>query len=566
MKWELLLSLLLLGGSITLLLASVLSPPYYSASSRGNIRPSPSPRLKGLASSSSSSSFLVTDPSSSSGDGPRSNIYDVSGAARPTIASDPVEASKQQASLVKQLSTLENSYRAISFQKASLAQQRHAILSKIDKYQHVRLRDAPSLDEEDEDESATTHRAPAVPYRSLAKRAESAPKASCPKLYDNQPNTVDDDAACRRLPPQLEKDDGDALNFKVYVYDLPSKFNRDMSKKYKRCATDQYGTEVFFHEALLSSTLRTRDPDKADFFFVPVYGECFLWQYEMLRHEGREKSFGLTNDLYLDALRIVREQHPHWNRTNGADHIFSFPGARGPTIFSEWEKHIKQSIYLTPEGDRKAHYFNTWKDIVVPGLEASPIFYLPKERERLLAREGKPRKYLAYFRGTIDHREGWAYSRGLRPRLKKLLNASDIIYDTKHSTCDRQCYHNEMAESVFCLNPLGWTPWTLRFYQAVMTRCIPVVIADDIEFPYENEIDYSKFAVKIRERDVDNIVEFMRNMPEAEKEARRREMDRIWLMFSYQRPPVPGDAFHATMREIGRKRVSFRTGPLHEWS
>ena len=92
------------------------------------------------------------------------------------------------------------------------------------------------------------------------------------------------------------------------------------------------------------------------------------------------------------------------------------------------------------------------------------------------------------------------------------------------------------------------------------------MIADDIEFPYENEIDYSKFAVKIRERDVDNIVEFMRNMPEAEKEARRREMDRIWLMFSYQRPPVPGDAFHATMREIGRKRVSFRTGPLHEWS
>ena len=299
---------------------------------------------------------------------------------------------------------------------------------------------------------------------------------------------------------------------------------------------------------------------------MPIYGECFLWQYEMLRHEGREKSFGLTNELYLDALRIVREQHPWWNRTSGADHIFSFPGARGPTIFSEWQKHIKQSIYLTPEGDRKAHYFNTWKDIVVPGLEASPIFYLPKERDRLVAKEGKPRKYLAYFRGTIDHREGWAYSRGLRPRLKKIFaNATDIIYDTKHSTCDRQCYHNEMADSVFCLNPLGWTPWTLRFYQAVMTRCIPVVIADDIEFPYENEIDYSKFAVKIRERDVDNIVEYMRNMPEAEKEARRREMDRIWLMFTYQRPPVQGDAFYATMREVGRKRVAFKSGSLHEW-
>jgi hypothetical protein len=44
-----------------------------------------------------------------------------------------------------------------------------------------------------------------------------------------------------------------------------------------------------------------------------------------------------------------------------------------------------------------------------------------------------------------------------------------------------------MTESKFCLNPLGWSPWTLRFYQAVMTRCIPVLIADDIEFPFESE-------------------------------------------------------------------------------
>jgi hypothetical protein len=65
---------------------------------------------------------------------------------------------------------------------------------------------------------------------------------------------------------------------KIFVYDLPSKFNRDMVKKYKRCATDQYGTEVFFHEALLTSELRVRKPEQAELFLVPLYGECFLWQ------------------------------------------------------------------------------------------------------------------------------------------------------------------------------------------------------------------------------------------------------------------------------------------------
>ncbi|KAK3233372.1 Glycerol kinase [Cymbomonas tetramitiformis] len=341
-----------------------------------------------------------------------------------------------------------------------------------------------------------------------------------------------------------------------------------MSKKYKRCATDQYGTEVFFHEALMGdqvSELRVRTPEEATMFFVPIYGECFLWQYEMLRREPRVRSYELTNDFYMEALAIVRGQYPFWNRTLGRDHIFVFPGARGPTIFSDWQIHIKNSVYLTPEGDRKAFYYDTWKDIVIPGLEADERFTHPASRQQLVDNPPE-RKFLAYFRGTIFHREGNAYSRGLRPRLHGLfVNQTDIIYNTKKKECDRQCYRQEMAESVFCLNPLGWTPWTLRFYQAVMTRCIPVLIADDIEFPFESGIDYSEFALKIREKDVDNIVELMRSMPEEERERRRRVMDRIWQIFTYQRPPVGGDAFYATMHELARKHRMFKSSSIHEW-
>ena len=69
---------------------------------------------------------------------------------------------------------------------------------------------------------------------------------------------------------------------------------------------------------------RTTNPDRADFFLVPVYGECFLWQYEMLKKKGREYSFGLTNQLYLDALNIIK-QYPYWERSGGRDHVFVFP-------------------------------------------------------------------------------------------------------------------------------------------------------------------------------------------------------------------------------------------------
>ena len=52
----------------------------------------------------------------------------------------------------------------------------------------------------------------------------------------------------------------------------------------------------------------------------------------MLKKKGREYSFGLTNQLYLDALNIIK-QYPYWERSGGRDHVFVFPGARGPTIF-----------------------------------------------------------------------------------------------------------------------------------------------------------------------------------------------------------------------------------------
>lgn len=42
------------------------------------------------------------------------------------------------------------------------------------------------------------------------------------------------------------------------------------------------------------------------------------------------------------------------------------------------------------------------------------------------------------------------------------------------------------------------------------TGCIPIIIADDIEFPYESEINYSAFTLKLPEKDVNNIMEIMR--------------------------------------------------------
>ena len=41
---------------------------------------------------------------------------------------------------------------------------------------------------------------------------------------------------------------------------------------------------------------------------------------------------------------------------------------------------------------------------------------------------------------------------------------------------------------------------SVRFFEAALLGCIPVIIADYIELPFEHQwLDYSQFTVKIRE-------------------------------------------------------------------
>ena len=100
--------------------------------------------------------------------------------------------------------------------------------------------------------------------------------------------------------------------------------------------------------------------------------------------------------------------------------------------------------------------------MVVPGLEYHPDFW----SGALLGRN-ESRRTLLYFRGTVHHPAGDAYSRGLRIVLEEALaNRSDVVYEGHSPACGRDCYMTGMRRAVFCLCPRGWTPWTLRTYQA----------------------------------------------------------------------------------------------------
>ncbi|KAF2306855.1 hypothetical protein GH714_022073 [Hevea brasiliensis] len=58
-----------------------------------------------------------------------------------------------------------------------------------------------------------------------------------------------------------------------------------------------------------------------------------------------------------------------------------------------------------------------------------------------------------------------------------------------------------MHSSKFCLNIAGDTPSSNRLFDAIASHCVPVIISDDIELPYEDVLDYSQFCIFVRTSD-----------------------------------------------------------------
>lgn len=109
--------------------------------------------------------------------------------------------------------------------------------------------------------------------------------------------------------------DGMFKGMKVYVYDLPARFNSEWLAN-ERCSRHLFAAEVAIHRALLSSDVRTFEPSQADFFFVPVYVSCNFSKVNGFPAIGHARS------LMAAAVQHISVQLPFWNRSLGSDHVF----------------------------------------------------------------------------------------------------------------------------------------------------------------------------------------------------------------------------------------------------
>ncbi|KAI4332594.1 hypothetical protein L6164_017489 [Bauhinia variegata] len=152
-----------------------------------------------------------------------------------------------------------------------------------------------------------------------------------------------------------------------------------------------------------------------------------------------------------------------------------------------------------------------------------------------------------------------AWGGKIRDTLFQLLE-SEVDVIIKHgaqSRESRRAASQGMHTSKFCLHPAGDTPSACRLFDAILSLCVPGIVSDDIELPFEDTIDYRKIAIfvetsaavkpgylvsMLRAVASDRILEYQKELKEVKRYFQYGEADgtvnEIWRQVSKKLPLI----------------------------
>ncbi|XP_004292559.1 PREDICTED: probable glucuronosyltransferase Os02g0520750 [Fragaria vesca subsp. vesca] len=355
---------------------------------------------------------------------------------------------------------------------------------------------------------------------------------------------------------------GPVVDLKIYVYDereidgLKALMSgRDGAIDSSSCLKGQWGTQVKIHRLLQESRFRTRKKEEADLFFVPTYTKCV-------------RMLGGLNDKEINQTYVkVLRQMPYFKRSGGRDHIFVFPSGAGAHLFRSWAKFINRSIILTPEGDRTdkkdTSAFNTWKDIIIPGNVddgmttdgATLVHPLPLSK----------RKYLANYLGRAQGKAGRLKLIELSKKFPDKLECPELKFSgpDKLGKID---YFEHLRNAKFCLAPRGESSWTLRFYESFFVECVPVILSDEVELPFQNVVDYTQISIKWPSTRIGpELLQYLESIPDEIIEGMISHGRQVRCLWAYASESASCSAMHAILWELQRKVRLFHQSTETFW-
>lgn len=113
-----------------------------------------------------------------------------------------------------------------------------------------------------------------------------------------------------------------------------------------------------------------------------------------------------------------------------------------------------------------------------------------------------------------------------------------------------------MRSSKFCLHPAGDTPSSCRLFDAIVSHCVPVIVSDHIELPFESELDYTEFSFFFSADEAlqpGYLVNQLRAVSKDQWLEMWRKLKAVSHHYEFHYPPKKDDAVSMLWREVRQK-------------
>ena len=180
------------------------------------------------------------------------------------------------------------------------------------------------------------------------------------------------------------------------------------------------------------------------------------------------------------------------------------------------------------------------KDTVIfgacTGTVPLPLIYEDNTNTLLNKSREDAKEYLATFVGTLTHGVRKEMVKALEGRpMIKMITQQHTEWTANVPKAAADLFVDLTLKSKYCLAPRGYGRSSFRFFEAMLLDVIPVYFWDDIEWlPYKDVLDYTKFAVSIRNNDSSNTFDVLKSISDEKYLSMVEEVKRVRHYFTLE--------------------------------
>eukprot|EP00240_Pyramimonas_obovata_P001374 CAMPEP_0118956366 /NCGR_PEP_ID=MMETSP1169-20130426/61538_1 /TAXON_ID=36882 /ORGANISM="Pyramimonas obovata, Strain CCMP722" /LENGTH=429 /DNA_ID=CAMNT_0006904391 /DNA_START=52 /DNA_END=1338 /DNA_ORIENTATION=- len=268
----------------------------------------------------------------------------------------------------------------------------------------------------------------------------------------------------------------------------------------------QYGLEVWFPRWLKHSNFFTVDPEEATSFYLSF--SCTSLKNTQIKRVPGQVMTQVYVQSYVD---IISSKYSFWNRTFGSDHFYLCVHDMGTECTLLADMHVKTNsiaIVNTADFDGADARGQVWNNVFQdqkhvqfsPLKDISSVPFLLNRSFTPTHKDFETCKYLLMFVGVFE-------GRAAREQFFKDVassNYSDVLVGSRLYGDE---YVSAFGRARFCLVIRGLTVWTKRLAEVFLYGCIPVIVADTYSPPLSRVLNWTQFAIFVKEKDVHRIRE-----------------------------------------------------------